>query len=179
MTGHRSFALAGALVLALTACAQNPGARRGPDHAAHHPSRAAGASAPSAEQMAMMDAQMKAMREMHERMAGARTPEERQALMAEHHALMQRGMAMMDGMGSGAMGGMGGMGGGAGRSGGMGGTHGGPGGGPGMHGMGPMGAASAPMDMAACHPMMERRLQMMQSMMQMMMDRMGAPAARP
>ena len=76
---------------------------------------------------------------------------------AEHMKLMQEGMAMMEGMGPGAMGGMG-----------MG----------GMRGAGPAGAAGAPMDMATRQQTMERRMEMMQSMMQMMMDRMGAPPAR-
>ena len=49
--------------------------------------------------MASMDAHMKAMREMHDRMSRARTPEERSALMPEHMKLMQEGMAMMGGMG--------------------------------------------------------------------------------
>lgn len=88
----------------LAACAQNPAGPGGPDHAAHHPPGAV------ADRMAMMDAQMSKMREMHEKMARAGTPQERQALMAEHMKLMQEGMAMMGGMGPGAMGGMGGMG---------------------------------------------------------------------
>lgn len=109
--------------------------------------------------MAMMDAHMAKMREMHEKMTrAAGTPQERQALMAEHMKLMHEGMAMMGGMGPGGIGGMG-----------MG----------GMRGMAPAGAASAPMDMATRHQMMEKRMEMMQSMMQMMMDRMGPPAARP
>lgn len=74
------------------------------DHAAHHPQ---GASAPSAKAMpksgpktapaapAQMDMQMKSMREMHEKMMAAKTPEEHQALMSEHMKSMQEGMAMM------------------------------------------------------------------------------------
>jgi hypothetical protein len=50
------------------------------------------------DQMAMMDKHMQAMREMHDKMSRARTPEERQALMAEHMKLMQEGMSMMGGM---------------------------------------------------------------------------------
>jgi hypothetical protein len=49
--------------------------------------------------MTHMDAHMKAMREMHDKMMRAKTPEERNALMAEHRKLMQEGMAMMGGMG--------------------------------------------------------------------------------
>jgi hypothetical protein len=47
--------------------------------------------------------QMKAMRDMHDKVMAAKTPEERNALMAEQMKLMQNGMSMMGGMGSGAM----------------------------------------------------------------------------
>ena len=59
--------------------------------------------------MAQMDERMLAMREMHEKMKRARTPDEKSALMAEHVKLMQDGMAMMGGMGPGSMMGKGGM----------------------------------------------------------------------
>ncbi len=58
--------------------------------------------------MAMMDAQMKSMREMHEKMMNAKTPDERNKMMAEHMKSMQGGMAMMGG-GMGDMKGMQGM----------------------------------------------------------------------
>jgi len=45
-----------------------------------------------------MDAQIKSMQEMHEKMVAAKTPEERQALMADHMKVMQDGMAVMGGM---------------------------------------------------------------------------------
>ena len=78
----------------------------------HHP--AGSASAPKAKVvpgksnpvMTRTDAQIKAMQEMHDKMMAAKTPEERNALMAEHMKTMQDGMAMMGGMSSGAMGGM-------------------------------------------------------------------------
>jgi len=81
-------------------------------HQAHHP--AGSASAPTSKamagkahpQMAQMDSQMKAMREMHDKMMGAKTPQERSALMAEQMKTMQNGMTMMNGMSSGGMGGM-------------------------------------------------------------------------
>ena len=57
--------------------------------------------------MSKMDAQMKKMREMHEKMAAAKTPEERNKLMAEHMKTMQDGMQMMGGMGGMAGTGMG------------------------------------------------------------------------
>jgi hypothetical protein len=43
-----------------------------------------------------MDAQMRSMRETHDKMMAARTPEERQALLAQHTKVMQDGMAMME-----------------------------------------------------------------------------------
>lgn len=73
--------------------------------------KARAATAPKAPTPTQVDAQVKAMHEMHEKMAAARTPEERQALMAEHMKTMHDGMAMMHEMhedgGPGA--GMGGM----------------------------------------------------------------------
>ena len=41
---------------------------------------------------------MKAMQEMHQKMMNAKTPEERNALMADHMKAMQGGMGMMKGM---------------------------------------------------------------------------------
>ena len=64
----------------------------------------------SPERMAAMDAQMKTMHDMHVKMKNAKTPEERQALMADHMKAMQGGMGMMKGMsGMGAMAGQPGM----------------------------------------------------------------------
>ena len=98
---------------------------------------------------ARMEQHMKAMREMHEKMTKARTPKEREALMAEHMKLMQEGMALMDGMkGMGATASQG-------------------------------GAAPSAATPAARMQALEQRMDMMQSMMQMMMDRMPAPAAKP
>lgn len=47
---------------------------------------------------ARMENQMKAMQQMHDKMAAAKTPEERNALMAEHQKTIQDGMTMMKGM---------------------------------------------------------------------------------
>ena len=47
--------------------------------------------------------QMKAMQSMHDKMVAAKTPEERNALMAEQMKLMQSSMGMMGRMGAGAM----------------------------------------------------------------------------
>ena len=61
------------------------------------------------DQMGKMDAQMKTMQAMHDKMMAAKTPEERGKLMAEHMKSMQDGMAMMEGMSGAGMGGMKGM----------------------------------------------------------------------
>ena len=53
-----------------------------------------------------MDAMMKSMQEMHDKMMAAKTPEERQTLMTEHMKTMQAGMSMMGEM-RGAKGAMG------------------------------------------------------------------------
>jgi hypothetical protein len=108
MPSIRTLAALSCVALA-TACATatepagTPGAAaKADEHAAHHPAGAASAPAPAG---APMQDRMKAMRQMHDKMMNAKTPEERQALMAEHMKTMQDGMQMMKGMG----GGMGGM----------------------------------------------------------------------
>jgi hypothetical protein len=142
-------ALSATAFVAACASPDMPGttATQADQHAALHP--AAAASAPTA---AMHD-RMKAMREMHDKMAQAKTPEERQALMADHMKAMQGGMQMMRGMG-----GIGGMGGAACMA-------------------DPQGP---PADMGKCQQLMEQRMDMMQMMMEMMMQRMPAtpPAGR-
>ena len=90
----RHVLLAATIVMALSGCA----AMRGDDHAAHH---GAGAAAPDPDRT---DRQMKMMQEMHQKMMAAKTPEERQALMAEHMKAMHAGMSMMCEMGNGGMG---------------------------------------------------------------------------
>ena len=59
--------------------------------------------------LAHFDAQTKAMQAMHEKMMAAKTPEERNAMMAEHMKSMQDGMKIMEGMTSPGMKGMSGM----------------------------------------------------------------------
>ncbi|HEX5364067.1 MAG TPA: hypothetical protein VFW59_07340 [Gallionella sp.] len=61
------------------------------------------------DQMARMDAQMKTMQGMHEKMMNAKTPAERSKMMAEHRKAMQDGMEMMSSMSSAGMGDMKGM----------------------------------------------------------------------
>ena len=159
MTRFRFLPLSAAILVAtsLAACYTAPGMPMGS-------ASAQGVAMPNQTakmDMSKMDAQMKKMREMHEKMVAAKTPEERNQLMAEHMKTMQDSMQMMGGMS---------------------GMHGG--------GMGAMGGAAAsdakPMpgmpgmagNMPAHHQMMEKRMAMMESMMQMMMDRMPAAPSR-
>lgn len=74
-------------------------AAKADEHAAHRSADAAAAPTPA------MEERMKAMREMRDKMAKAKTPEERQTLMADHMKAMHEGMQMMKG--SGGMGGAG------------------------------------------------------------------------
>ena len=92
MTHFRFIPLAVALTAAsaLVACNTAPAMPMG---------TASANSMATPDQMAKMDAQMKTMQGMHEKMMNAKTPEERSKLMAEHMKTMQDGMAMMDGMG--------------------------------------------------------------------------------
>jgi hypothetical protein len=155
-----------------TAWAAQPAAQANPAPTQTTPANATPDSATGAatagDNSQRMDAQIAAMRQMHQKMMDAKTPEARQALMAEHMKTMQDGMAMMSGMSG--MAGMGGMGG-AGKG--------------GMAGMGSMGGAGKggmngkmPSDMAAHHQMMAKRMEMMETMMQMMMDRLPATPAK-
>ncbi len=133
------------------------------EHASHHPaaaptkpaaktaSKAASVPKATAVQMTTMEPQMKAMREMHEKMMNATTPEERSALMADHMKAMQDGMTMMKGMSGMGMGGMGDV----------------------------QGQSGMPGDMGKHHQMMEQRMEMMRMTMEMMMDRLPAPPATP
>ena len=151
MTAIRTLIALSAATLA-TACAS-------PDAMKAAPTSPGMSGTASPAPMAKMEPRMKAMEEMHQKMMGAKTPAERQALMADHMKAMQGGMAMMKEM----HGGMQGMGG----SGGM----------QGMTGMGD--GKGTPADMAKRHQMMTDHMATMQMMMDMMADRMpGAPAAK-
>jgi hypothetical protein len=98
--------------------------------------------------MTAMEPRMKAMKDMHQKMMAARSPAERQALMADHMKAMQEGMAMMKE------------------------THGG------MQGMGGMDHRKGmSVGMAQRHRMMTDHMAMMQMMMDMMMQRMPASPA--
>ena len=147
------------LVSALTMFASSGWSADQPDRSAHHADasssamNAAPAAADAATKQAMskIDAQMKAMHTMHEKMMRAKTPEARSALMAEHMNVMHKGMAMMSDISK-----------------------------PGMAGAGAMQMPmqEGMSDMAAHHQMMEKRMAMMTSMMQMMMDRLPEPSAK-
>ena len=158
MTAFRTLIAMSAATLA-TACASTGDMTSAPASPV-----AASASAPSP--LATMEPRMKTMQEMHQKMMNAKTPAERQALMADHMKAMQGGMAMMKEMhgmhGMGAADGKAPMPGMAGMA--------------GMGGMGGMGGMAdgkgMPADMAARHQMMTDHMAMMQMMMDMMMDRM-------
>jgi len=100
-----------ALAIAVGAICTPALADQDSQHQGHHPSTSTEAAkeiAPTPastpvparpnRDMADMDAQMKAMHEMHQKMMAAKTPEQRKALMAEHMKLMQGGMSMMSEM---------------------------------------------------------------------------------
>ena len=100
------------LALALVAVGAPTWAAQDAQHKAHHPAGSASAAAskgmsgrPSM-QIALMDTQMKAMGEVHDKLMAAKTPEERNALMAEHMQAMQDGVTMMNGMAARGMNGM-------------------------------------------------------------------------
>ncbi len=129
------------------------------EHNAHHPESATTGETSTTAQTNVdpallekqMDAHMQTMHAFHEKLQKA-SPNERQALMSEHHELMQGGMKMM-GMASTGMQGMEMM--------------------SNMHPQASTDPSAAPA--AGHHTMMLKRMDMMQSMMQMMMDRMPAP----
>ena len=100
--------------------------------------------------MGQMDEHMKKMGALHEQMASANTPEERQKVMDEQRKEMQAGMGMMNQMQGGGM---------------MGGT-----------GGGMMAQKGKPADQKAQMQMMQKRMDMMQMMMQTMMDQQGMMA---
>ncbi len=67
---------------------------------AHMSHEHAGMGQPGSGHQAIMTPEMRALREdMHAKMASAKTPEERQALMTEHHEKMHGKMSGMGGMG--------------------------------------------------------------------------------
>lgn len=92
MNVFRTFLALSVATLA-TACA-NPGAMNGATASPGMANMKMG----SPGSMAAMDPRMKTMQEMHQKMMAAKTPADRQALMADHMKAMQDGMTMMKGM---------------------------------------------------------------------------------
>jgi len=136
------FLIAAGLPLAqdMKAPASNPSA----------PTMQPGSSMRMGGQMEQMDEHMKTMQALHEKMASATTPEERQRVMTEQRTEMQSCMGMMTQMHSGGM--MGGMDG------------------------SKMAQKGKPVDQKTQMQMMEKRMDMMQMMMQSMLDQQGAAA---
>ena len=156
MTPFRS--ISALAVIALATAAASARAATDEQHDSHHPISAPavqmaqakpGMAAASMPGMQGMEPQLKAMQEMHAKMMAAKTPEERNALMAEHMLAMKGGMAMME-----SMSGMGGMG-------------------------AASAPPGKPTDMAKRQQMLERRMDMMTMMMEMMMDRLPPQPAAP
>jgi|JI8StandDraft_1071087.scaffolds.fasta_scaffold49220_2 hypothetical protein len=140
--------LAALSLAALAAACTTPGATNAAPAAGMSPGMAHGGTSMP---MAAMEPRMKAMKDMHQKMMTAKSPAERQALMAEHMKAMQEGMAMMKEMHCGmqGMGGMAGM------------DH----------------SKGMPAGMAQRHQMMTEHMAMMQMMMDMMAQRMPAMPA--
>ena len=92
--------------LCVTAASVGVLAQGSDGHKDHHPAETTAPTAPApavaqpsqAMNPAMMAAMEQRMRAMHEKMVAAKTPQERQALMAEHMKTMQDGMRMMESM---------------------------------------------------------------------------------
>lgn len=171
-----------ALLLGITSFMAS--AQTAAEHTQHHPDGAAPTPAQTApltpeQQMSAMDRQLQLMRDMSRKLADAQTPQERQALMAEHHKTLEDGMQMMERMQGMSMAGMD-M---TGRAMVMGDAQmpGGTATPPSARTSGAAAPASGmgPQMMGHMmqrHAMMEKRMEMMHAMLQMMMDRMPAPA---
>ena len=137
-----------ALFVAGVPLAQNT---KAPDPHAHAAATTSALPMDMSSQMAQMDEHMKKMQALHERMANATTPEERQKVMDDQRGEMQACMGMMGQMqGGGMMGGMGG---------------------------GMMAQKGKPADQKAQVQMLEKRMDMMQMMMQTMMDQQAMMAS--
>jgi hypothetical protein len=114
-----------------------------------NPNATATQSGSSMNMINQMDEHMQKMKALHEKMASAATPEERQMVMDEQRQEMQAGMGMMSQMmQGGAMMGSGAM----------------------------MGQKGKPADATSQVQMMQKRMDMMQMMMQTMMDQQGMMA---
>jgi hypothetical protein len=145
------------IVIALSALAWTPLAfsagpqQGGPEHDRSHGQTAtATAQNPqSARRDVAVDAQIAHLRALHERLSRAKTPEERQVLMAEQVKVMQESMAMMRTMHAAQMQGSG------------------------VHGGMDMDHGDMSGHMGTNHEMMVQHMELMQEMMQTMVDHMG------
>lgn len=99
-----------ALAMLIGMAAFSATAQTAAEHARHHPDGAAVPATPE-QQLSAMDKQLQLMRDMSRKLADAKTPQERQAVMAEHQKTMQDSMKMMGQMQGMPMGDMGMMGG--------------------------------------------------------------------
>ena len=148
---RQSLAIAVGTVFLLTAGTPFAQTAKGPVSKSSVTAAQSGSMMTMGAQMGQMDAHMAKMQTLHEKMASAATPEERQSVMEDQRQEMQRGMTMMHDMHQGDM----------------------PMGGGGMGKSGPMGK---PTDPNVQMQMMEKRMDMMQMMMQTMMDQQGMMA---
>ena len=169
---NRRFFMPSSRRLAITATTGTPGlvgcAQTSVGHDAHHPGVAAavgmspmpmgGAGA----SVAGMDEQLKTLQAMHNKMTHMKARQQRSAVMAEHMKVMHNSMAMMGGrVGKIGMDGMKDK--------------------PAMAGsmQGMPGKVSMSVGMAAPAPMMDKRMQTMQSMKRLMMDPMPQAPGKP
>ena len=94
--------------LAIASCVTVAWPAQPSQHDAHHPAASASTSkvmtGKASSDMSAMNTQIKAMGEMHDKMMATKTPEERNALMAEQMQTMHKSMAMMTGMSAGTTG---------------------------------------------------------------------------
>jgi hypothetical protein len=137
--------------LAWTPLAFSAGPQQGGAEHDHSHGQAAAATAQNlknGQRDAAVDTQIAHLRALHERLSRAKTPEERQALMAEQVKVMQESMAMLRTMHAAQMKG--------GMQGGMG-----------------MGHGDMSEHMGMHHDMMVQHMELMQEMMQTMVDHMG------
>lgn len=88
--------LAGCLMALASGVAQSQEAK---EHHPPEPDGTAPAGCKHEDMMASMDQHMREMHAMRDKMAAAKTPQEREALMAEHRKAMQEAMARMKRMG--------------------------------------------------------------------------------
>jgi len=130
------------------------------DHAAHHPDQAAAAKSAPDPAISDMQARMKSMQELMDKLGQTKDPAERARLLAQHRKAMHEQLASMQHMDCAMMGSS------AGKPAGSGGAM-----GQGMHND-MMNAA-----MMRCHEMMQARMDMMVGMMDQMMRYQEAQAA--